>query len=75
MKGDEPESDTDESTNSEQDQTSSSSIEPHGRAPDAVADPLVVPVLSSKLRSRVMSILWANWEVRTPCAVAVFFFP
>ncbi|BDA45482.1 probable thyroid adenoma-associated protein homolog [Coccomyxa sp. Obi] len=61
-KRDEPDSDADESTTSEQNQCCSSSVEPHSRAPEAVADPLVVPVLCSKLRSRVMSILWANWE-------------
>ena len=76
VKRDEPESDTDESTSSEQDQACLSSVEPHKKVCDAVAaDPLVVPVLCSKLRSRVMSILWANWEVRTCLMLRLPFFP
>jgi hypothetical protein len=68
----EPDSDTDDSTCSEQDQTSALGA---GKYSTALEDPssLLVPLLGSQARSRVMSILWANWEVRVVFNVVKIF--
>lgn len=57
-------SDTDESTVSEEERTSP--VAASVGAADKDSQHLLVPVLSSEARSRVMSILWANWEVHLP---------
>ncbi len=60
----EQESDSDESTSSDQGPTrAAGAFASASRAPTD-PDDLLVPLLSSHARSRVMSILWANWEVR-----------